>query len=480
MFLTDGKSAKAAPRVAVIGGGIAGLSAAMALQQSGAKVTVFEKTERLGGHIQTIHTQCGKVEQAAEIFSSSDNHILDLCNTLGVPYHSRFTNEAQTKIAYFMGGTQLSAQMLARNDEIFSQKIDVIKARINNSDGSFAAEAARYDAMSADDLLDEIKEGIDPDFINALKVVHHSDRGQPTSKQSALAFLEFLGTMFDEFAPIRAEEDMVFTKGTESLTHAMSASLKRNRVKTFMEKKLVSVNASRSPIQLIFEQHGMREAETFDKVVFAMPLYALREVQGLETLGLSEAQLQLIQEGQYTKIIKMSFAAKQTPSLELDGCCGDVVDGDSYFQQAWLSRSEEGKPPIITMFVGGEETEGASQQEIIARCQRDYAAIFKMNPEEIFLSTEPLSYRDWRDDPCYASPAVGQYLAYDSMRDAGNKNVAFAGSYIPDDTDHQLAGNDYAEHGSKIGYMENGAASGMRAAEKLLGIKIVRDAKLSR
>lgn len=365
--------------------------------------------------------------------------------------------------------------MLMRNDAVFSKKIDTIKAKINTPDGSFTDEATRYDNMSADDLLEEIKDGLDPDFIAALKVVHHSDRGQPTCRQSALAFLEFLGTMFDEFAPIRAEEDLVFTKGTESIILEMKKHLNKKSVKTELGAELVEIDASTEPMQLTFNRGGKREKEIFDKVVIAMPLHALRKVSGIQTLGLNETQISLINEGQYTKIIKMSFEAKQTPSLTLDDCCGDVVDGDSYFQQAWLSRSAEGKAPIITMFVGGEETEGASQEEIIERCQNDYAAIFNMQPQDIFVSSTPLSYRDWRDDPCYASPAVGQYLAYDSMRDAGKPNIAFAGSYIPDDTDHKLAGNDFSEHGSKIGYMENGAASGARAAEKVMTAHIKRE-----
>jgi phytoene dehydrogenase-like protein len=40
-------------RVAVIGSGISGLTAAYVLEQSGARVTLFEKDDRLGGHADT-------------------------------------------------------------------------------------------------------------------------------------------------------------------------------------------------------------------------------------------------------------------------------------------------------------------------------------------------------------------------------------------------------------------------------------------
>ena len=38
------------PHVVVIGGGLAGLAAALEAQQRGARVTILEKTERVGGN----------------------------------------------------------------------------------------------------------------------------------------------------------------------------------------------------------------------------------------------------------------------------------------------------------------------------------------------------------------------------------------------------------------------------------------------
>ena len=38
-------------RVAVVGGGIAGLSAAWYLASAGARVTLYEGSDRLGGHL---------------------------------------------------------------------------------------------------------------------------------------------------------------------------------------------------------------------------------------------------------------------------------------------------------------------------------------------------------------------------------------------------------------------------------------------
>ena len=40
-------------RIAVVGGGIAGLTAAWTLRRRGADVTVYEASERLGGKLQT-------------------------------------------------------------------------------------------------------------------------------------------------------------------------------------------------------------------------------------------------------------------------------------------------------------------------------------------------------------------------------------------------------------------------------------------
>ncbi len=74
------------PRVAVIGGGISGLSAAFYLQEQrpDVEITLFEKRERLGGVLHTELRDGFEIEQSADNFITTIPYGLDLCRALGL------------------------------------------------------------------------------------------------------------------------------------------------------------------------------------------------------------------------------------------------------------------------------------------------------------------------------------------------------------------------------------------------------------
>jgi oxygen-dependent protoporphyrinogen oxidase len=74
------------PRIAVIGGGIAGLSAAHALAERAASVEVvlLEASNRLGGVLETTRCDGFLIEAAADNFLTSPPGAVDLCRRLGL------------------------------------------------------------------------------------------------------------------------------------------------------------------------------------------------------------------------------------------------------------------------------------------------------------------------------------------------------------------------------------------------------------
>ena len=70
--------------VVVVGGGIAGLTAALELAEAGAAVTVVEAGQRFGGKIATHRVDGLVVEGGADSFLSSKPAGLALCQRLGI------------------------------------------------------------------------------------------------------------------------------------------------------------------------------------------------------------------------------------------------------------------------------------------------------------------------------------------------------------------------------------------------------------
>jgi protoporphyrinogen oxidase len=71
-------------RIAIIGAGITGLTAASRLVESGAQVTIFEASDRPGGLAAGFDLAGHRVEQAYHFLYKTDEHILSLVEELGL------------------------------------------------------------------------------------------------------------------------------------------------------------------------------------------------------------------------------------------------------------------------------------------------------------------------------------------------------------------------------------------------------------
>jgi monoamine oxidase len=78
--------------VAVIGGGLSGLSAAKDIAKAGKTFAILEARDRVGGRVLNAHIFHGEVEElGAEFVGPTQDRVLDLAADLGLPTYSTYT-----------------------------------------------------------------------------------------------------------------------------------------------------------------------------------------------------------------------------------------------------------------------------------------------------------------------------------------------------------------------------------------------------
>src|SRR5438874_3795428 len=92
------------PRVAIVGGGISGLSCAYYLAKGGVAPTIVEARPRLGGVIQTERVEGCVIEAGPDSFLSAKPAAMDLIRELGLADEVIGSNDHLRKTYVWKGG----------------------------------------------------------------------------------------------------------------------------------------------------------------------------------------------------------------------------------------------------------------------------------------------------------------------------------------------------------------------------------------
>jgi monoamine oxidase len=454
------------PRIGIVGAGIAGLTAALTLQDEGLSCTVFESSGRIGGRMHSDRTywQHGQTSEWCGEFIDSDHvTIRHLAGRFGLtlsdvvaaePAHSQDTN-------YFLGGYYSDAELKQDLDGIAP-----ILAEQNREIGSsatykhYTSAGYYFDHLSAYDWIQTYVPGGHSSRLGQyLDIATVTENGLNTSSQSSLNLI----------FPLDSDERYHVQNGNEQLPTRIARSLPAGTIQRLWRLRAVLANGENG-VTLSFETASGTQCATFDYVILALPFSVLRHIEtgeaGFDVL--KQAAIQQLGYGTNSKLV-LQFNDRYWNGLGPWPGIGDgFIQADLPFQSTWdSSRAEPGPEGLLTGYTGG--TAGAAFQPEGPYTTSQSSVLTAQDAEELLEQLDvvwpgvsvhynglaTLSYPT--GDPnlrgSYSTYKVGQYTGFAGYERVPQGRIHFAGEH----TSYQFQG-----------FMEGGAESGVRAAKEIL------------
>ncbi|MCB9765495.1 MAG: FAD-dependent oxidoreductase [Alphaproteobacteria bacterium] len=442
-------------RIAIVGGGVAGVHCAYRLNQGELACTLFEAEDRLGGRMFTGRDQFldGQIcELGGELIDTNHATLWQLSEELGIALDDRQGGayadlEVET---FWVDGALVSAETLL--DQLI-EVVDDIQADYDAAESDDDAYAA-LDVESLTDWLERrIPRAQYAELHVVLDVAYRGEYGLENDEQSALNLIYLLGLSTDAFYIFGDSDERYHTHlGNDTFVTEMAATLPEGTVA--LSHRLTRAEGD-GPYQLTFDTPDGEVTETFDKVVFALPYSVLRTLD-IADLTLTDEKRQIVMELGYGTNAKV-MAGFSRPVWREDHGASGTATADLPFQQSWdSSLGQAGDSAILTNFLGGDQgvasgegtAEGWIEQEVLPGLDLVFPGT-----ADAFTGTAVRMH--W---PTVAS-ALGSYTCYRpgqwtwwSLEGEQEGDLHFCGEHTSPDFQ---------------GWMEGAAESGARVAEEI-------------
>lgn len=478
------KSSGSQGRIAIVGGGIAGLNAALTLQDNGITSTVFEATSRVGGRMESDTTSWANgqtSEECGELIDTGHKTILKLANRFNIPTVDLLQAQpvGSTETDYFQGGYYTTTQ----ENQDFNPVYNALKKDLNSAPfptlyNSYTQAGYDLDHMSLYDWIESRVPGGHTSRMGLLlDVAYNTEYGNVTQVQSSLNLVYLLGfqTKPGNFSIFGlSDERYHMVGGNEQLPRAIAASLPAGSVllNTPLTGSVMNVDGSYT---LSFNSPNGTFTQVFDRVIMSIPFSVLRTMltsdaayraAGFDTL--KQTAITQLGYGVNCKL-QLQFDTRYWNSPGVWGIGNGSTFTDTGYQNTWdVTRGQDGTTGILVDYTGGGVPLGsfkgnADDPKVVAR----FAKTFLSQIEPVF----PGITQHWNGRATLHVPAlepfelgsysywkVGQYTLFSGYEKARQPDPITGKCHFA------------GEHCSLNfqGFMEGGAEEGARAAGEIL------------
>ena len=456
--------AASAPRVVVVGGGLAGLTCAYRLKQAGIQAQLYEASDRIGGRCWTRRGDFAEgqiAEHGGELIDQGHTQTRQLAQQLGLDLDNLLSAEVNgtEPLYYFDGAPYTFAEATDDLKKIWQQLHKDVSAASYPTLYNLSTERGReLDEMSiAQWIAAYVPGGRKSKLGQLLDVAYNIEYGAETSVQSSLNMLYLLAYsgqgQLRIFGP--SNEKYHVRGGNDQIPSRLAAALKGQITR---EAALTSIarNADGS-YRLTFQAGLSTTTVTADRVVLALPFSILRTLD-YSGAGFSALKATAIEEMGMGTNSKLHVQFDKRLWNQLD--CNGETYADTGYQNTWeVTRAQGGAAGILVDYTGGKIGASFSPENGTAK---ERAAKFLKQIEPVLpgISAQwngraTIDYwtgYQWARGS-YSYWKVGQYTKFAGIEREQEGNCHFAGEHTSIDFQ---------------GYLNGAVESGERAAGEIL------------
>jgi monoamine oxidase len=413
-------------RVAIVGGGVAGLTAAYRLQSHGLRPSIFEAADRWGGRMLTVPDFYRGMfaELGGELVDTRHEDLKALAEELGLSLEafSDDPDERERDLYFFGGKLRAEADMLNASAGAgafipIAQQIAIDKKALRDEADAFTARARELDATSLADYLRQFRGKTEDWAIDLIALAYAVEGGMDPAEQSSLNLVDLISADLKEHFELLGEGDHAFRikGGSSRLIEALVAECKK-KCDLRLGVELTGIARRESGIELTCVEKGGAKTQIFDVAILALPFTKLRTVKGIEALELSPPKLKAIRELGYGNNMKLVCGTASRVWLKPEAGLPHPSNGCFYsdlpFQYVWdSSRAQPGDHGLLSNFMAGKALP-ATQDEALENLKSGLSAISPAIGAS--LDKDAATSFAWGRHPLslgsYASARTGQYV----------------------------------------------------------------------
>ena len=463
-------------RVAIVGGGIAGLTAALTLADKGVASTVYEASpERVGGRMHSDRSGYwadGQISEfCGELIDTGHQTIRHLAQRFGLDTVDLLAAQPNgtDDTFYFLDGHY----SLDDADNDFKPIHKTLQGQVQATGypttyATHTDAGAFFDQMSVYDWIETyVSGGHHSRMGRLLDAAYTEEYGAQTRDQAALNLMYLLGFQatpgnFQIFGA--SDERFHIVGGNQRLPEAIRDHLPGGTVRTGWAMQSIRTKPD-GTVSMGFSTPGKPQTVTADHVILCLSFAVLRtlDYSGAGFDALKNRAITELGAGRNSKL-QLQFDTRYWYGL---GSNGNLYS-DLGIQNTWeVSRAQPGASGLIVDYAGGDlaatfksaapYSNAATNpkvatyaRDVLARLETVWPGISQHWNGRASLSTpwlDPLlncSYSYWKP---------GQYVGFSGYEGVPQGAIHFAGEHCSQDFQ---------------GYMEGGAVEGARAAKEVL------------